>query len=227
MGPKAELSLDIINYICLFIFVAEALIKLTALGLQYFYDGWNIFDFIIVIGSLVFIHPTFKSQKNTVTLIRAFRVGRVFKLFSKLKKLQSIFQTVVGTLPALMNVGMLMLLIIYMFAVVGVEYFGMVKLNAPLTRLQNFQTLPKAFLTLFTVATGDGWDQLLLSMSAKRSVLNDCLENPSYLDYVSNGNKTVGCGSRFATAYLFSFSFTISIIFMNLYIAIILQGYFT
>jgi len=110
---------------------------------------------------LIFIAPTFKKQKNTITMIRAFRVGRVLKLFSKLKQLQSIFQTVLATLAALMNVGMLMLLIIYMFAILGVEYFGDIKLNPPMTRLMNFQTMPKAFLTLFTVATGDGWDLLL------------------------------------------------------------------
>ena len=61
------------------------------MGPTYFRDGWNIFDFVIVIGSVSFIHPTFKKQKNTITMIRAFRVGRVLKLFSKLKQLQSIF----------------------------------------------------------------------------------------------------------------------------------------
>lgn len=72
--------------------------------------------------------------------------------------MQGIWQTIISTLPALMNVGMLMVLIIYMFAIVGVEYFAEVKLNLPLSRLENFQTLPNAFLTLFTVATSDGWN---------------------------------------------------------------------
>lgn len=127
-----------------------------------------------------------------------------------------------------MNVGMLMLLIIYMFAIVGVEFFGDIKLNPPMTQLMNFQTMPKAFLTLFTVATGDGWDMLLQAMSMKKSVLNNCIENPTYQDYLDNGKQTIGCGSpRFATIYLFSFVFVISIIFLNLFIAIILQGYFT
>lgn len=161
MSDKSIKIVDNINYVCTGIFIVEALIKIIAQGFRYFKGGWNIFDFVIVVGSLIFIAPTFKKQKNTITMIRAFRVGRVLKLFSKLKQLQSIFQTVLATLAALMNVGMLMLLIIYMFAILGVEYFGDIKLNPPMTRLMNFQTMPKAFLTLFTVATGDGWDLLL------------------------------------------------------------------
>ena len=125
-------------------------------------------------------------------------------------------------MPALVNVGMLMLLIIYMFAIVGVEYFGDVKLNPPLSRINNFQTLPKAFLTLFVVATGDNWNNLLLAMEKKNMITNDCIENPTYQDYVDNGYETIGCGSSFATAYLFLFTFMISIIFINLFIAIIL-----
>jgi len=85
MSDKEIKIVDYINYICTGIFIAEAAIKIIAQGFRYFKVGWNIFDFIIVVGSLIFIAPTFKKQKNTITMIRAFRVGRVFKLFSKLK----------------------------------------------------------------------------------------------------------------------------------------------
>lgn len=85
------MSIDIINYVCTAIFILEAIIKLIAFGTDYFRDGWNIFDFVIVVGSIIFISPTFKKQKNTITMIRAFRIGRVFKLFSRLKQMQTIF----------------------------------------------------------------------------------------------------------------------------------------
>jgi uncharacterized protein YebE (UPF0316 family) len=91
MDKRVLLAVDIVNYVCTGIFIFEAFIKITALGRNYFRDAWNIFDFIIVVGSLAFISPNFKKQKNLITMIRAFRVGRVFKLFSKLKQLQGIF----------------------------------------------------------------------------------------------------------------------------------------
>ena len=71
-------------------------------------------------------------------MIRAFRIGRVFKLFGKLKQLKSIFATIEHTMASLINVGMLMLLIIYVFAIIGVQLFSTIKMNAPMNELYNF-----------------------------------------------------------------------------------------
>lgn len=64
----------------------EAVIKITAIDKIYFKDGWNIFDFVIVIGSLasVFISAfTTLSLKGATTIIRAFRISRVFRIVKK------------------------------------------------------------------------------------------------------------------------------------------------
>lgn len=87
MNSKVEKAVDLVNYICTSVFILEACLKLMAVGRLYFEDGWNIFDFIIVVGSLIFISPTFSKQKKLVTMIRAFRISRVFKLFNKFKQL--------------------------------------------------------------------------------------------------------------------------------------------
>ena len=87
--------------------------------------------------------------------------------------------------------------------------------------------MPMAFLTLFRVATGENWNDLMESLSLEHTVTNYCINNPTYEDYVANGFNPIGCGSRlFATSYFFSYCFFVSIIFLNLFIAIILQGYF-
>lgn len=105
-------------------------------------------------------------------MVRIFRCARAFKLFIKTKQLRSIFNTFLASLPGLANVGLLMLLIIYMFAIVGVQFFAQLKLNPPLTRLQNFQSVPKAFLALFVVVTGDNWNNLWVAMTMKNTVQN-------------------------------------------------------
>lgn len=87
MNPRVEKAVDLVNYICTSVFIFEACLKLIAVGKVYFEDGWNIFDFIIVVGSVIFISPTFNKQKKLVTMIRAFRISRVFKLFNKFKQL--------------------------------------------------------------------------------------------------------------------------------------------
>ena len=57
MTPKTEFGIEIVNYICTAIFILEAIIKLTATGKNYFRSGWNIFDFTIVIASIIFMTP--------------------------------------------------------------------------------------------------------------------------------------------------------------------------
>lgn len=120
MSAKTLSATERINYVCTAIFIFEAIIKLLGLGKNYFKDGWNIFDFIIVVTSIIFFHPYFKKSKSAITVMRAFRVGRIFKSFKKLKQLRDIFSTILRTLPGLINVGMLILLIVYLFAIVGV-----------------------------------------------------------------------------------------------------------
>lgn len=136
INPKTETSLNIVNYVCTGIFVVEAILKLIAFGRDYFRDGWNIFDFIIAIVSIISV--SISQNRSKFLLIRAFRIGRVFKYFTRLKKLSGIFMTFLTTLPALTNITMLILLIMYIYAIIGVQYLAQVKLNEPMTRLLNF-----------------------------------------------------------------------------------------
>ena len=76
---------------------------------------------------------------------------------------------------SMINVGMLMLLILYLFAIVGVQLFGSIKLNGPMNDLYNFQTLPKAFLTLYRVLTRDHWNELMDAISLESSIGNYCI----------------------------------------------------
>ncbi len=97
------------------------------------------------------------SLGGSTTIIRAFRITRVFRLVKRATNLKLVFNTFVFTLPALANVGGLLLLLLYLYSILGVYLFAEVKRNGLLTDNFNFENFGNAFLTLFTVATGDGW----------------------------------------------------------------------
>lgn len=63
------------------------------------------------------------------TTIRAFRIARIIKLFRKNRKLAVVFKTFIMTLPAMANVGGLMILFVYIYAVLGVFLFAPIKHN--------------------------------------------------------------------------------------------------
>lgn len=124
--------LDYINYSFAIIFAIESFLKLFALGCRaYFRDSGNAFDFMIVITSIIStsisiqMHADFGSS---TTFIRAMRMSRVFKYIKQAKQIKIIFETVIVVIPALTNIGGLLLLFLYIFSVLGVFLFAGVKL---------------------------------------------------------------------------------------------------
>jgi hypothetical protein len=85
---------EVLNYIFCAIFTVEAAIKIGGLGKMYFKSSWNVFDFIIVVGTYIGIVMKIAVGVNLgpqTTVIRAFRVGRMFRLLKRNKSLKIIF----------------------------------------------------------------------------------------------------------------------------------------
>jgi hypothetical protein len=118
---------DNINLVFTAIFTIEAIIKIIALGGEYFKDGWNIFDLIIVVASLasVFVSAftAFNLGGKTI-IIRAMRVLRILRLVKRAKHLYLVFSTLVHTLPAMTNIGGLLCLLVYLYSIIGIQLFS-------------------------------------------------------------------------------------------------------
>lgn len=93
---------------------------MIAYGKAYFGEGWNVFDFLIVIGSLIFITPRFRKERVVITFIKTIKLLRVLSMFDKFKKIKIFYAAITKTMMSMFNVGLLMLLIIYIFAIIGV-----------------------------------------------------------------------------------------------------------
>jgi voltage-gated sodium channel len=132
------------------IFVIEALLKMAAHGRQpwrYFADGWNVFDFIIVVICLLPVGGPFAA------VLRLARALRLLRLVSALPKLQLLVGALLKSLSAMGYVSLLLALLFYIYAVAGVHLFGA---HDP----KDFGSLPAAFLSLFRLVTLDNWSDL-------------------------------------------------------------------
>jgi hypothetical protein len=120
--------LDYINYGFAVIFALEAIFKIISFGFKaYVRDRGNIFDFLIVILTIVtsIISITMELDFGaSTTFIRALRMSRIFKFIQKSKQIKVIFETLIVTIPAITNIGGLLLLLLYMFSVLGVFLFA-------------------------------------------------------------------------------------------------------
>ncbi|KAJ8569522.1 hypothetical protein ON010_g5738 [Phytophthora cinnamomi] len=130
----------------------QAVVKIIGLGKYYWKEPWNIFDFIVAIGSLFgVIYQMFggSSVGAAASTVRSFRVGRLFRLVHSAPSLRQLFNTLLITLPSLANIGGLLFLVFFIYAAMGMQLFAKVKFGELVTSTANFQSLLKAMITLY------------------------------------------------------------------------------
>lgn len=125
--------LEAINYFFMIVFTVEAILKIIAMKSAYFRDSWNLFDFTVVVLTAVILGVKFLGFGSNLammsTMLRTLRIGRVFRLVKRAKKLQIIFQTLIDSGPSMGSLGLLLMLLMFMFAIIGMSQFAMVDLD--------------------------------------------------------------------------------------------------
>ena len=80
---------------------------------------------------------------------------------------------------------------------------------------------------MFRASTGEAWNAIMYDLARGKEPLFECKNNPTYDDYVSNNKKAIGCGNISSIIFFVSFILVVTLIFLNLFIAIILQVFNT
>eukprot|EP01064_Diplonema_japonicum_P028458 TRINITY_DN4368_c0_g1_i1.p1 TRINITY_DN4368_c0_g1~~TRINITY_DN4368_c0_g1_i1.p1 ORF type:complete len:1860 (+),score=391.75 TRINITY_DN4368_c0_g1_i1:249-5828(+) len=207
MSPRQENILHIANIIFIIIFIIEALIRWAALGFKgYMRDPWNRFDLFCITMSVAGLILSL----NT-TVLRVARVIRGLRLLRKADRLKQLVDTLYRSLPALLNVSLLLLYIFFNWGIVGVSMFKDIKPNPLLTRHESFKTLPSAILILYQIATTETWTDLMEGTSIR----------PPHCEEEA-GN----CGNRAGSVLYFSSAMMVgSFIFLNLFIYVVLESF--
>lgn len=166
--------LDFTNYIFTIIFIVEAILKLIGYGDTYFNNSWNQFDFFVVVASIFDILMDIigsdalsglSSAPQIARVLRVLRVLRVVRLAGKAKNLQAIIQTIQFSVPSLMNVFLLLVLIFFMFAILGNFAFGSVVEGEVINDNKNYSNAINGFLFLFALSTGEDWNKVMFDCS--------------------------------------------------------------
>ncbi|XP_058411422.1 sodium channel protein type 5 subunit alpha isoform X3 [Diceros bicornis minor] len=223
-SPEKVNILAKINLLFVAIFTGECIIKMTALRHYYFTNSWNIFDFVVVILSIVgtvlsdIIQKYFFSP-TLFRVIRLARIGRILRLIRGAKGIRTLLFALMMSLPALFNIGLLLFLVMFIYSIFGMANFAYVKWEAGIDDMFNFQTFANSMLCLFQITTSAGWDGLL------SPILNT--GPPSCDPNLPNSNGSRGnCGSPAVGILFFTTYIIISfLIVVNMYIAIILENF--
>lgn len=148
--PEINAAFTLVDKIFLSIFTAELGMQTIYLGFRLFLDGWLVFDFLIIVISWSF---------DTIGFIRAFRVFRALRLITRVKVMKNLVLALLNVLPRMGAIGLLLLLISYIFAVMLTQLFKDLSLDG-FTDFDYFGRLDKTFFTLFQLMTLDGWSSI-------------------------------------------------------------------
>uniref|UniRef100_A0A3Q4HE07 Sodium channel protein n=1 Tax=Neolamprologus brichardi TaxID=32507 RepID=A0A3Q4HE07_NEOBR len=214
-----------VNVVFIVVFTGECILKMISLRHYFFMNGWNIFDFIVVILSIIglFLSDIIEKYFLSPTLfrvIRLARIGRVLRLIKSAKGIRTLLFALMMSLPALFNIGLLLFLVMFIYAIFAMSNFAYVKKERGIDDLFNFETFANSMICLFQITTSGGWDTLL------HPILNtnggDCdpeMENPGSTFKGNCGNRAVGI------TFFVSYIIICFLIVVNMYIAVILENF--
>ncbi|XP_067830266.1 voltage-dependent T-type calcium channel subunit alpha-1I [Heptranchias perlo] len=216
-----EDALKYCNYMFTAVFVLEAVLKLVAFGLRRFFkDRWNQLDLAIVLLSVmgitleeIEISAALPINPTIIRIMRVLRITRVLKLLKMATGMRALLDTVVQALPQVGNLGLLFMLLFFIYAALGVELFGKLVCDADhpcegMSRHATFENFGMAFLTLFQVSTGDNWNGIM------KDTLRDC----------SNDDRS--CLSNLqliSPLYFVSFVLTAQFVLINVVVAVLMK----
>ncbi|MFT2111421.1 ion transporter [Marinomonas sp. 2405UD68-3] len=150
LHPTAELALHWLDVGITAFFLVELIIRYFASkGIKHFFSkGWNIFDTIIVLGSL------YPAAGSTVFIARLLRIFRVLRLVSMIPELRLLVNSLLKAIPQMGYIALLMFVIFYIYAAIGSMLFA--NINSVL-----WGDVSISMLTLFRIATFEDWTDIM------------------------------------------------------------------
>jgi hypothetical protein len=233
------------------VFFIELCIKMVALRWQYWKDNWNVFDFFCVfatfLGTTLDLIGTGGGLGTVMSVIRIFRVARLFRLLRFMKGVNKIFMALVCSLPKLANVAAVLFLLLFLFSILGVQLFAKQKFGPTFNEQGNFQDFYRAFVTLSRSMTGEAFNEMMHDMSktewdfvtgpridddkswcappnlfdTEKSSSYNVLKDKCMIEYPNMCPES----SFIPKIYFVIFWLCITCTLLNLFIAIILEGY--
>ena len=217
------------------LFIVETLHIILSKGYKVFFREFiNMIDVLVILvnfaGCIKSYFVTPGSDFYVISIFRIFiAINMVMNMYPKyFSSLKCFIRTIMKTIPAFCNIGVLVLLFLFIWSLVGVNTYSKVEYYGTHNQYANFRNLNKAFITIIRFMTGEGWSQFMYDLSR---VQPGCVPNPTFNTTMCGFNDSYGCipinGCGDASVFPFFFSFVIfvSYITLNLTIAVILENY--
>lgn len=135
--------IELLSLVCLWVFIVEIILRISLNRFSFFKEGWNVFDLFIVLIALM-------PDNGVFSVFRILRTVRVLRLLSIIPKMRLISQALLSSLSPMFGVGILLLILFYIYAIISTHLYG--------ERFPEwFGTIGESFYTLFQIMIFESW----------------------------------------------------------------------
>ncbi|CAO3588343.1 unnamed protein product [Absidia cylindrospora] len=199
------------------VYVLEVIVKFLGLGRKKWWQSkWNIYDACIAVSSMSLVIARFVVPE--LWSLRAERYCLVFAAFrigEGVDALQTLYHTIAMAMPSIIRVSAVFMLVMCLFAMIFMEFFGLTKYGPSGSSNSNFRNYGNALLLLVRMTTGEGWNEVMMDYTFSAP---NCVASDNYLE--------TDCGSANWAYFLFNFFYiTCTHIFLNLFIAVVISNF--
>lgn len=227
--------MTVVNWLLLVIYIVEIAFKLIAYREFFFTDPWNLFDLAVVIASLFDeLYDGGGGGGSGLQSLRVLRVLRVFKTFRLVRRsprLLLIINTLGASIAPVLSAFLFMLLLVFLFSVLGNQFFSGLKHGIGITRHNNLDTTWDALLLLSIVVTGDNWQATMRDCATMAPACTTTSELNLLLaqGFVPN-DPTMDkgdCGNMAGAFLFFDIFYVIGFnVLRSLFIAVLMENFF-
>ena len=202
-GSELEATLESLDVAFTMFYVIELFLNLFVhWWREFLFNGWSVFDSICVLSSVVgMILTAAMDGKIDLSIIRSLRIFKIVRIFSRLKALQRVVTAITSTVLPLFNTFLIFVVVIAIYSVLASQLYGVI---LP----QRFGSFTAASLTMFQLATGDGW-------------LTDVVRPLMELGYEQQGPTF----NIWASIFFISFILFVMVVLINVAVAVLLEGF--
>eukprot|EP00958_Prasinococcus_capsulatus_P012482 scaffold1248_cov393-Prasinococcus_capsulatus_cf.AAC.4 len=206
MSSDERVALLALNYVFGGIFIVDYIIMLLGRVTDKWLDNERVANGALIV-LMVLLETLLEPGAG-----RMARVLRVIETVRRIRSIKNLLDTLLLSTPTLLNVGALMMLVFFLYAVLGVQLFGQVfDQQECITPTTNFKTFGNALKTLFRMSTGEGWN---------------CIMGDAALEEFPCSRELGNCGNKYyAWFYFYSFTIIGHFILLNLFVAVVLEHF--
>lgn len=198
---------------------AEVILRFISQGPRsYVSKTWNIFDTVIALGLTLTYVGGFLGvavQSSIGKIAKALRLLRIVRLMLFIRPIRIVFETILISLPQLINVSMVLFILMFVYSALGMSLYSEARFQAKLGPAANFRTFPDALKVIYQILVGEEWQELL----------QECSVQPPLCTRQFSGYSFGDCGYELVTPFFFvTLKILCELMMLNLLVGMILDN---